>query len=608
MNIKPYSVSIGRVFREEFIFRIPKYQRDYAWTETHIDDFWNDLIKCYDARIQQQPKHHFLGGIVTVEQSIPGSSRRHCDVVDGQQRLATIIILVSCIIKFYKKILETATDQNEQNLIDLANSRIVRLKDQYLEYEDEVNRQPTIVDRLELSGPDKYFFKQLIKGDVCLVPEDARESHKRLFYAYNTIMSNLNSLVDSFPDNMSKMDALSVFEEILNIDFSIIHIVTDTRNEAYQLFQVLNDRGTSLTEGDLLRAKTLELLDNQSFAEKQRVVEEAWDEILKDHPDKTTNFLRWYYASNKGKFPGPVSLFDDFLEAFFPAHKKAFIDLADADAIVNEVNKLLSEIMVLRKLIEGTWPFPNQQSIPLWDKSRLGLLIKELEHTHSMPLLLAAYRTDDQRFSEIVQLLERFFFRYKLICKSHIGPLTKTYLSQCITIRQDPASYSVSLLRTQLRYLQDQKAPDATFRALLDNLIYNSNGGNKPLKYFLITIEYFLRWYIDGAHGLPTCLNKNVVYDFSNTTIEHIYPRNPTSIAANPQLDEVVNCIGNLTFLGPHDNNIAGNEDFESKKAVFRASPVLLNQEIGQEAEWNRATADNRQERLKDIALVVFTM
>lgn len=99
-----------------------------------------------------------------------------------------------------------------------------------------------------------------------------------------------------------------------------------------------------------------------------------------------------------------------------------------------------------------------------------------------------------------------------------------------------------------------------------------------------------------------------MVYDFSNTTIEHIYPRNPTSIAANPQLDEVVNCIGNLTFLGPHDNNIAGNEDFESKKAVFRASPVLLNQEIGQEAEWNRATADNRQERLKDIALVVFTM
>ena len=65
-------------------------------------------------------------------------------------------------------------------------------------------------------------------------------------------------------------------EDILIEDFTVIHISTDSKTEAYRLFQVLNDRGISLTDGDLLRARTLELLDNGAFETQQTTAETEW--------------------------------------------------------------------------------------------------------------------------------------------------------------------------------------------------------------------------------------------------------------------------------------------------------------------------------------------
>lgn len=602
MKIEPYYVSIGRVFREQFIFRVPKYQRNYTWTESEVDDFLDDLCKCYQARIVQPVRHHFLGGIVSVNKPISGSSRRQCEIVDGQQRLATLIMLVSCLISAYKKIEQSALAVNDTISLNLSQHRASNLKDQYLEFRDEINRQLQIIDRLELSAPDKQFFKDLIREITPLT--ETRESHRRLKYAYNTIRDKINSIIDplTIPN---KLDALKVFENILDEDFTIIHIVTDTSSEAYRLFQVLNDRGTSLTEGDLLRAKTLELLDNISFHTQQRNVELAWDDILTDPPNRTTNFLRWYYSSRIGKTAGNVTLFDDFLDAFFPQHRLPNITTQDANNIETEVMNLQAEVGKFRELIDGQWPYPNIPSTTLWDRDRLVLLIKELEHMHCLPLLLAACKLDQEKFSKIVQLLERFFFRYKLICKSHIGSLTKIYLANSVSIRRNPANYSVTTLVNDLQQLQNIKAQDQTFITLLDGLVYKPSGGNKPLKYFLITIEHFLSWYNSRATGAPTC-NKTVVFDFSNTTIEHIYPLNPPNNNIDPDLTEFVNSLGNLTFLGPNDNNNIANEDFITKKRVYSSSSVKLNQEIADLNIWDQNALLTRQNKLKQIAQVIF--
>ncbi|MEG3954685.1 hypothetical protein [Microcoleus sp. herbarium2] len=65
---------------------------------------------------------------------------------------------------------------------------------------------------------------------------------------------------------------------------------------------------------------------------------------------------------------------------------------------------------------DGEWLYAEQQPITGWERSRLNLLLKELDHTLSIPLLLAESQLKPRKFSQTVQILEKAFFRYKIIC------------------------------------------------------------------------------------------------------------------------------------------------------------------------------------------------
>jgi uncharacterized protein with ParB-like and HNH nuclease domain len=607
MKIEPNYISIGRLFLENFIFRVPKYQRGYAWGDSHLDDFLSDLGKCYTARSEGNKLHHLFGGIVSAEGPSPGASRRLCDLIDGQQRLATFIILVFHLISAYMDISVEAAASGDTDSQTLAESRARRLKDKYLEYEHEINRQPVKIDRFDLSSRDQQFFKDTLSGSS---PEPSRDSHHKLKYAFKVIGEKIKEIITPLRTVAKKLDALKRFEEALDEDCTVIHIVTDSKREAYRLFQVLNDRGTSLTEGDLLRARTLELLAATEFAEQQQASEVAWDDIQTDLPEFTRDFLMWFYASVKGKRPTKTSLFDNFLDAFFPQHKNGTLSKTGAKKIVSTIRQMQQEIAVCRKLNDGEWPYPHARPIKQWDRDRLNLLINALDHTLCMPLLLAAAcKLDHKKFSEIVQLVERFAFRYKNISNQHVTPLTKIYHEQAVAIRKTPSTYRVSMLKSALHALQTSKAPDTVFAPLLmKQLVYNPSAGNKVLKYFLVTVEYYLKWYRAGASGNPKCRDKATVFDFSNTTIEHIYPLNPEPAAFDASLQPLANDLGNLTFLGPDDNDTLANKDFAAKKPVFAGSSVLMNRETAGKANWDVSELEGRKQELRDIALKVFSL
>lgn len=181
----------------------------------------------------------------------------------------------------------------------------------------------------------------------------------------------------------------------------------------------------------------------------------------------------------------------------------------------------------MQKIKRGQWLYPEQQPVTSWDRSRLSLLLSELNHTLSIPLLIAASTLDYKIFSDIVQIIEKIFFRYKVICSQHATPLKKIYYEESLAIRTNPNSYKISTLKQKLQDLIKSKASDEMFKNGLQALEYKSVGGsNKPLKYFLMNIEYYYQWYKKGAVGTPVCVDKSRVYDFAGTSIEHIYPQN----------------------------------------------------------------------------------
>ncbi len=224
----------------------------------------------------------------------------------------------------------------------------------------------------------------------------------------------------------------------------------------------------------------------------------------------------------------------------------------------------------------------------------------------AIPLLLAAYKLDHVRFSGIVQAIEKTFFRYKLVCNQHVSKLKKIYSEETISIRSDPQNYDTTSLNRKLKKLIDENANDEYFESSLNTLEYKKGGGNKPLKYFLMCCEYYYEWYKAGAEKEPLCVDKSRVYDFSGTSIEHVYPRNADQKTIDNSLEPVKNDLGNLTIMDPAQNSLAGNDGFESKVPIYLRSSVVLTREIGERTAWTRKEFDQHKENLKSIALNVF--
>lgn len=585
------------------MFFIPKYQRAYAWDPESISDFIKDLKNCFDKRRSDSPINHFFGGVLSVKHYVSGAVNQHeYEIIDGQQRIATFILLVSSIIKNYEDLLSSAQDLGDLGNISIIKRRIELLKPRFIVFEQEIQRKITSVEVLKLSKADHPFYKKLIQD---INPAPKRDSHERILQANRALDKAVKEIISNDNSIEFKIDALEIIQNILDNDFTILHMVTEKRDDAFRLFQVINDRGTNLTDGDLLRAKTLELLEG--FNEQQDTVERLWDDILADSPSDTTNYLNWIYESYQGGRAKQNALFDMFIDKFFPQHKSVDLKLSEAQQVRDRVQNIHKNILNARKLTQGQWLHQRQQPITSWDINRLNILLVELGHTLSIPLFLAAFELDHRLFSEIVQIVEKVFFRYKLICNEHVTPLKSIYHQEAVAIRQNSTAYNIASLQNKLQTLIDSKAPDRVFKSKLETIEYAESGrSNKPLKYFLMTVEYYYQWYKNGASGTPTCLDKSRVYDFAGTSIEHVYPRNADTANKDSDIESLKNTLGNLTIMDPAQNTIGGNDNFIQKRELYQNSSVILTKEIGEKTTWTKNEIENQQNLLIDAAVKIF--
>lgn len=596
-QITPSYTTIGDIFEKNFLFEVPKYQRYYSWESEQIDDYIKDISNIFIHTTPENPIEHFFGGIVAVNKPIAGSNRSQRELIDGQQRITTTILLIVALIQKYEEL----SDSDYKKLI---TDRITKLKNKYLFYEDEINRNSITVEKLVLSNADKQFFKDLIANKEYVV---GRDSHKRLVKAFKKLKLFVDSVVNKLPTLDEKIDAIAKIEDIIHNNCTIIFINSETRDSAYKLFQVLNDRGAGLTEGDLLKSKTLESLENH-FPIKQSGVEQDWDNILQDEPKITEQFLRYYYGSVCGKRVGRTSLYDDFLKHFFPelVEKDVVTDETAATKVVNTVRNILKEIKIYRNLINGIWPYDSQQPITDWDRKRLDILINLLNFDIVYPILLAGSQLKEKKFAELVHMLEKFMFRYKTVCNLPHQKLSDLYMAEAVKIRANPESYNLSGLRTTLRALIQTDCTDVVFRAGISNLRYRTSGNNKPLKYLFGTLNEHFEWYASGAMGYPKPATSTSI-NYDNVTIEHI-----SSQAYATPLPEFsgdkAHQFYNLTLLTCLENDRAGAKDYSDKKTIYETSEYHINKYFSTIDLWNADEATAWQTYLQDFACKVFAL
>jgi hypothetical protein len=599
------SSPFGDLISRRVPFVVPKYQRPYAWEEEEVTDFIRDLKELYERRLNDasHPKKHFFGGIVSVERFAPDLSDmgNAFDVVDGQQRIATIMLTISLLIRGMEELAQQADSAGDQEIASKARSYASTTRKSYLEYTEVVGSQTQERVRLMLSKADAAFFESLIKGHTQALIS-SRTSHERLQGAWNLIDKELirpildhNSL--SYAD---KLDCFLALRPGILQDCYFIHISSDDISEAYRLFAILNDRGKTLSDGDLLRVYTLEMLEGHPV--QQGHLEQRWDNILGHSYEEVRLFLRAYYPSYKGERAPSGDFVDKFREQFFNYTRPLLSN--QAAELVMRVEQMQEEMDVFLDISEGNWPYENA-TVSLWERNRLFYLIKVLKHSLCIPLLMSACQgLPESEFARLVNLLDLFVFRYINMVGAHPGSLGSIYYKQAVAIRQKGSTYSKADLQTELARLQNANAADKLFEEAMRQKLNYKQAPRNTIRYFLTTIEYYFRWYDQGAKGRPIP-DMSRVFELNLVNLEHIYPQRPT--LPDPQLEPLKHDIGNLTFWGPNDNVAAANAPFATKKTLYSQSTVMLNRELANLPDWNVNELERRKDLLIAIAKSIFT-
>lgn len=429
------------------------------------------------------------------------------------------------------------------------------------------------IPRLTLSVPDQQFMAELLGGGD---PEAKRRSHELLKDAFTEIGQHLWRIIDEATTDDAKARALDVVHEVVAQDWTVIHMAAGAKSDAYMLFQVLNDRGVSLTEGELLRASTLEALEAQLSAARMTSVEAAWDEILSGIDADIRDALAWIYASHVGAWPAKPTFLADFHAGFFlmPSPGRPLTS-EEAAALQERIEVLHNEFGRLWIILQGEWPCDSHQAVGAWDRDRLRLLVVHLKQRDCIPLLIAATLLPPPKFAEVVNALERFCFRYFVMVEASPSAAVDVFHKFAAEIRKNPTAFDTRALIAELGDLLANQAPNDVFASRLKSFGYPRSESAKPLKYFLMTIEHYLRWYPE---------------------------------APDPQLDVLLDTLGNLTILSPSENDAAGAKRFSDKKKYLSESATLLNKQIAAEPQWTAAVVEKRHARLIDIALRIFAL
>lgn len=334
------------------IFEIPAYQREYAWEEGEISEFWGDIIRA----APRGP--YFLGLII-----LTGIEKRK-QVVDGQQRLLTVTVLSAALrhqaIKIGRKALADRIQTNLLRSMDYATDEMI----------------PRIILTDEAANETLQEVVENGQRDDRVDPKDTSSSGN-LRRAYQFFHKKLDA-----GDQDAQFKQLGSLAAFINDQLYVASFEHPSESSAYNVFEVINTRGKQLTTADLLKnyvlRETPEGLRDERYGQWQRMTRQF--EKL-----GSRNFVQYirHVVNLEAGYVLPKELYD------YIARRGEFAgrSLVDVD---NLMAALEGELALYLQLVDPTLDGPA-------DNDDLGIFVafNELGVTAVRPLILAIAKTED---------------------------------------------------------------------------------------------------------------------------------------------------------------------------------------------------------------------
>ena len=594
-------VNLGELLGGHRSFDIPVYQRGYAWEERNLEDLWEDLYYLDTS------KQHYFGTVLLKDSGetvrIELDTFKKFDVIDGQQRLTTSLILIREIISQMKGVSDDAA----------FRKRVAGLEEDYLKYGNLYKLNP-------MGNDGDFFHEFVIDNKEFLASETRTHSQRRLVEAKSFFKQRLEQerekrqtdFRDFLTDLKFKFDGLQLMQYIVNSDA-----------DAIRIFETANDRGRPLNNLE----KTKSFLMHASYLGTSSgggKLESRLDEINR-------RFSRIYQFSegvSGNEYIGRFSA-NDFQRYHFINHISA--DGKRSSRYVNELKDIIRNMLrqnedadecvqyALDYAEDLEQAFSAVKDIESAYKERdalkrdnLGNLLSKIFMVGRLgnifPLLIATwlrYGKEPARMAEILKLLEAFTFRVYLVGK---------YKSNTAVSRLHRIAYEVHQMRwdyekliAELKQVNWYYRNAAAFKANLRTEDFYHRMSSHDKKYLLTEYEIHLRKVANEDLSLA---QEQILSSGNKWQVEHIWPQNPS----DEMLEDLtllhqqhVHKLGNLTITGW--NASLSNKPFEQKRdgdpylPAYENSTLRIQKDLKDYSEWTPKTIQEREDAIVEWAM-----
>jgi hypothetical protein len=512
--------AIQKIFSDDYVFRIPDYQRPYSWTTEQAQELLDDVlgfIQSNPGPMNERPSY-FLGSIVLIKTP----AQPEADVVDGQQRLTTLTLLLSAIRAHIAPALRpliTKSIYEEGNIFNGTADHF----------------------RLTLRQRDAAFFQRHVQregglAELLALEVDVSDSER--------LLRDNARLFDERLRTLSETTRVELAQFILQRCFLVV-VCTPDAHSAYRIFSVLNSRGLDLTATDLLKARIIGSVPQAQRDAYTRQWEDTEEDLGRDDFNTLFSHIRTIYRKAKAQ----ETLIKEF-ETHVPL-------IAQPIRFIDEV--LLPMAQAFGDLSAASYAAPTHAEAV---NQHLRWL-NRLEFKDWMPPALAfvtRHRQDPARMLAFFADLERLAY-FMLVTGKGVNDRIDRFAKLTRDIESGAELHHV-LPNATASSLQLSHEEQWQFHDRLDGPIYATLSA-KARTPVLLRLDSLL-----SAGG--------VWHDAAIVSVEHVLPQHPalnslwlTWFADAAERARWVHRLGNLALLTRRKNSQASNWELERKKNTY---------------------------------------
>lgn len=546
MIIETRDQQIQDLLRSTYLL-VPRFQRPYSWNNENIEEFWNDIFS-------ENAGDYFIGTFVVYKDG-------DClAIVDGQQRVTTCIILLSCIRDQLK--LNGGKDLAE-GLHELIERR-------------DINNKKRFTLETESSYP--YLQHKIMSNNPTNQSIEIGSEEELIAQTRDIFKEKLGNLVDSIKHNPTlkgkkltekiENELLKVRDKVLSLRF--IKIELGTEDDAYIIFETLNTRGKDLSVTDLIKNFiTRKLIAKNSNNDPAK---NKWNSILEtiDGSGKninTSTFLHHYWLSKH-----------DFVTI-----KKLFKQVKDSFSTKKQVESFLDELVqdsiTYRSIFDLSFKKWKIEEKDLEDSLKALDIFKVRQQIPMVLSVLRKYNAKQyslKNMIDIIQAIEKFHFVFTAVTSQRSsGGISQMYASSARNFENASTEVQRRKICNALKQKLKEKIPSIKeFETNFSEISFTKNFSKQKdlVKYILYRYNRYL--------------SKSYSEDEELLTIEHL--------ASQSKKNNKIGQIGNLILVNKKTNELLGSKNFEEKKAILLKNKVLLDDFLTESETWPEEKIEER--------------